>query len=145
MASALHQHSPRAKHSFIALNMAAIPHDLIESELFGHEKGAFTGATTQRQGRFEQADGGTLFLDEIGDMPFSTQTRCYACSRMASFIGSVVSESLLKLMCVSSLPPIKTWSSSSSKANFAKTYFIASTSSVYRCRLCEPAEKTSRP
>lgn len=75
VASALHQHSPRAQQPFIALNMAAIPHDLIESELFGHEKGAFTGATTQRQGRFEQADGGTLFLDEIGDMPFSTQTR----------------------------------------------------------------------
>ncbi len=75
VASALHQHSPRAEQPFIALNMAAIPHDLIESELFGHEKGAFTGATTQRQGRFEQADGGTLFLDEIGDMPFSTQTR----------------------------------------------------------------------
>ena len=75
VASALHQHSPRNKQSFIALNMAAIPHDLIESELFGHEKGAFTGATTTRQGRFEQADGGTLFLDEIGDMPFSTQTR----------------------------------------------------------------------
>ncbi|MEN6670804.1 sigma 54-interacting transcriptional regulator [Psychrobacter sp. B38] len=75
VASALHQHSPRKQQSFIALNMAAIPHDLIESELFGHEKGAFTGATTTRQGRFEQADGGTLFLDEIGDMPFSTQTR----------------------------------------------------------------------
>ena len=75
VASALHQHSPRHQQSFIALNMAAIPHDLIESELFGHEKGAFTGATTTRQGRFEQADGGTLFLDEIGDMPFSTQTR----------------------------------------------------------------------
>ena len=75
VASALHQHSPRNQQPFIALNMAAIPHDLIESELFGHEKGAFTGATTTRQGRFEQADGGTLFLDEIGDMPFSTQTR----------------------------------------------------------------------
>ncbi|WP_407074420.1 sigma 54-interacting transcriptional regulator [Psychrobacter sp. CAL346-MNA-CIBAN-0220] len=75
VASALHQHSPRQQQPFIALNMAAIPHDLIESELFGHEKGAFTGATTQRQGRFEQADGGTLFLDEIGDMPYSTQTR----------------------------------------------------------------------
>lgn len=75
VASALHQHSPRQQQPFIALNMAAIPHDLIESELFGHEKGAFTGATTRRQGRFEQADGGTLFLDEIGDMPFSTQTR----------------------------------------------------------------------
>ncbi|WP_227430765.1 sigma 54-interacting transcriptional regulator [Psychrobacter sp. I-STPA6b] len=75
VANALHQHSPRKNKPFIALNMAAIPHDLIESELFGHEKGAFTGATTQRQGRFEQANGGTLFLDEIGDMPFSTQTR----------------------------------------------------------------------
>ncbi|WP_201543439.1 sigma 54-interacting transcriptional regulator [Psychrobacter immobilis] len=75
VASALHEHSPRAQQPFIALNMAAIPHDLIESELFGHEKGAFTGAMTTRQGRFEQADGGTLFLDEIGDMPYSTQTR----------------------------------------------------------------------
>ncbi|MFG6178697.1 nitrogen regulation protein NR(I) [Halomonas sp. THAF12] len=75
VAQALHQHSPRAGHPFIALNMAAIPRDLIESELFGHEKGAFTGATAQRQGRFEQADGGTLFLDEIGDMPAETQTR----------------------------------------------------------------------
>ncbi|MBF0658300.1 nitrogen regulation protein NR(I) [Psychrobacter sp. NG25] len=75
VASALHQNSPRHQQPFIALNMAAIPHDLIESELFGHAKGAFTGATTTRPGRFEQADGGTLFLDEIGDMPFSTQTR----------------------------------------------------------------------
>lgn len=75
VAHALHQHSPRHKHTFIALNMAAIPKDLIEAELFGYEKGAFTGATSQRQGRFEQAHGGTLFLDEIGDMPFETQTR----------------------------------------------------------------------
>ncbi|PCJ36328.1 MAG: nitrogen regulation protein NR(I) [Moraxellaceae bacterium] len=75
VAHALHRHSPRAPSPFIALNMAAIPKDLIESELFGHEKGAFTGANTQRKGRFEQADGGTLFLDEIGDMPLDTQTR----------------------------------------------------------------------
>ncbi|RKR03336.1 Fis family nitrogen metabolism transcriptional regulator NtrC [Kushneria sinocarnis] len=75
VAQALHQHSPRARSPFIALNMAAIPRDLMESELFGHEKGAFTGATSQRRGRFEQADGGTLFLDEIGDMPAETQTR----------------------------------------------------------------------
>lgn len=75
VAQALHRHSPRANKPFIALNMAAIPHDLIESELFGHEKGAFTGATAPRQGRFEQADGGTLFLDEIGDMPTEIQTR----------------------------------------------------------------------
>lgn len=75
VAHALHRHSPRKNKPFIALNMAAIPKDLIETELFGHEKGAFTGANTQRQGRFEQANGGTLFLDEIGDMPFETQTR----------------------------------------------------------------------
>lgn len=75
VAHALHRHSPRAAKPFIALNMAAIPKDLIESELFGHEKGAFTGANTVRQGRFEQANGGTLFLDEIGDMPLDIQTR----------------------------------------------------------------------
>ena len=75
VAHALHMHSPRAKAPFIPLNMAAIPKDLIESELFGHEKGAFTGANTVRQGRFEQAHQGTLFLDEIGDMPLDIQTR----------------------------------------------------------------------
>jgi two-component system nitrogen regulation response regulator GlnG len=75
VAQALHKHSPRSNESFIALNMAAIPKDLIESELFGHEKGSFTGAGGQRRGRFEQANNGTLFLDEIGDMPADTQTR----------------------------------------------------------------------
>jgi two-component system nitrogen regulation response regulator GlnG len=75
VAQALHKHSPRKDNKFIALNMAAIPHDLIESELFGHEKGAFTGAAQRREGRFEQANGGTLFLDEIGDMPAEAQTR----------------------------------------------------------------------
>lgn len=75
VASALHRHSPRAKLPFIAINTAAIPKDLLESELFGHERGAFTGAQTTRRGRFEQAEGGTLFLDEIGDMPSELQTR----------------------------------------------------------------------
>jgi len=75
VARALHQHSPRRERPFVPLNVAAIPKELIESELFGHEKGAFTGATSQRTGRFEQANGGTLFLDEIGDMPADTQTR----------------------------------------------------------------------
>jgi two-component system nitrogen regulation response regulator GlnG len=75
VARALHEHSPRAGKPFIALNTSAIPTDLLESELFGHERGAFTGADTQRRGRFEQADGGTLFLDEIGDMSVSLQTR----------------------------------------------------------------------
>jgi two-component system, NtrC family, nitrogen regulation response regulator GlnG len=75
VARALHKHSPRASGPFIAINTAAIPKDLLESELFGHERGAFTGAQTMRRGRFEQAEGGTLFLDEIGDMPFDLQTR----------------------------------------------------------------------
>ncbi|MDP2265621.1 MAG: nitrogen regulation protein NR(I), partial [Thiobacillus sp.] len=75
VARALHRHSPRATGPFIALNTAAIPKDLLESELFGHERGAFTGAAAQRRGRFEQADSGTLFLDEIGDMPSELQTR----------------------------------------------------------------------
>ncbi|HLS84954.1 MAG TPA: nitrogen regulation protein NR(I) [Burkholderiales bacterium] len=75
VARALHRHSPRAGKPFIAINTAAMPKDLLESELFGHERGAFTGAQQQRRGRFEQAEGGTLFLDEIGDMPAELQTR----------------------------------------------------------------------
>ena len=75
VARALHKHSPRAGGPFVAINTAAIPKDLLESELFGHERGAFTGAQATRRGRFEQADGGTLFLDEIGDMPLDLQTR----------------------------------------------------------------------
>ncbi len=75
VAGALHRHSPRSTKPFIAINTAAIPKDLLESELFGHERGAFTGAQSMRRGRFEQADGGTLFLDEIGDMPADLQTR----------------------------------------------------------------------
>jgi two-component system, NtrC family, nitrogen regulation response regulator GlnG len=75
VARALHKHSPRRDGPFVAINTAAIPKDLLESELFGHERGAFTGAQATRRGRFEQADSGTLFLDEIGDMPFDLQTR----------------------------------------------------------------------
>ncbi len=75
VARALHRHSPREAGPFVAINTAAIPKDLLESELFGHERGSFTGAQALRRGRFEQADGGTLFLDEIGDMPPDLQVR----------------------------------------------------------------------
>jgi len=75
VAQALHKHSPRAKGPFVSFSISAVPKELLESELFGHERGAFAGALTLRRGRFEQADGGTLFLDEIGDMPFELQTR----------------------------------------------------------------------
>src|SRR5215472_7816628 len=75
VARAIYQHSPRAKAPFLALNCASIPETLLESELFGHEKGAFTGAERRRIGRFEQANGGTLFLDEIGDMPPGAQAK----------------------------------------------------------------------
>src|SRR5437879_223126 len=78
VARALHRHSPRAAGPFVAINTAAIPKDLLESELFGHERGAFTGAQSSRRGRFEQAEGGTLFLDEIGDMPPDLQVRIIA-------------------------------------------------------------------
>src|ERR1700755_2501716 len=75
VARALYQHSPRARAPFLALNCAAIPENLLESELFGHEKGAFTGADRRRVGKFEQCNGGTLFLDEIGDMPLALQAK----------------------------------------------------------------------
>ena len=90
VAQALHKHSPRKDRPFIAINTAAIPKDLLESELFGHERGAFTGATAQRRGRFEQADGGTLFLDEIGDMPADLQSRLLRVLADGSFIVSAV-------------------------------------------------------
>jgi len=106
VAQALHKHSPRVNNEFIALNMAAIPKDLIESELFGHEKGAFTGAAGVRNGRFEQANGGTLFLDEIGDMPIDIQRDYCGYYRMASFTVLVGIHQSVS-MFVSSPQPIK--------------------------------------
>lgn len=107
VAHALHRHSPRATKPFIALNMAAIPKDLIESELFGHEKGAFTGANSVRQGRFEQANGGTLFLDEIGDMPLDIQTRLLRVLSDGQFYR-VGGHSAVKVDAVSLQQPTKT-------------------------------------
>ena len=84
IARAIHEASPRRNQRFVALNCAAIPSALLESELFGHEKGAFTGASTQTKGRFQMADGGTLFLDEIGDMPLELQPKLYASASSGS-------------------------------------------------------------
>ena len=106
VAHALHKHSPRRNSKFIALNMAAIPNDLIESELFGHEKGAFTGAAQRREGRFEQANGGTLFLDEIGDMPPEAQTRLLRVLADGEFYR-VGGHTSIKEMCELLLQPIK--------------------------------------
>ena len=85
VARALHDYGKRKSGPFVAINMAAIPRDLIESELFGHEKGAFTGANSRSAGRFEQAEGGTLFLDEIGDMPMEAQTRLLRVLQQAEY------------------------------------------------------------
>jgi len=85
IARAIYQHSPRAKAPFIAINCAAIPENLLESELFGHERGAFTGADQRRIGRFEQANKGTLFLDEIGDLPPNTQVKLLRVLQQQSF------------------------------------------------------------
>ena len=126
VARALHRHSPRAEAPFIALNMAAIPRDLMESELFGHEKGAFTGANSRREGRFEQANGGTLFLDEIGDMPGETQTACCASWPTASSTASVATRPCAP-MCASSPRRIRISRGWCAAAIFAKISFTAST------------------
>ena len=110
VARALHDYGKRRSGPFVAINMAAIPRDLIESELFGHEKGAFTGANTRSSGRFEQAEGGTLFLDEIGDMPMEAQTRrCACCNRANTPPWAAARRS--RPTCASSPPPTRTCAS----------------------------------
>ena len=124
VARALHKHSPRASGPFIALNTAAIPKDLLESELFGHERGAFTGAQTMRRGRFEQAEGGTLFLDEIGDMPFDLQTRLLRVLSDGHFYrGAVTTRS--RPTCASSRPRTRILKRASRTACSARICFTA--------------------
>ena len=142
VAHALHRHSPRRSSKFIALNMAAIPNDLIESELFGHEKGAFTGAAQRREGRFEQANGGTLFLDEIGDMPPEAQTRLLRVWLTASFIESVAT-SRLRWMSELLPPPTKILKSWLRAIASGKISIIASMLFACICRNWPIAAKIS--
>jgi two-component system nitrogen regulation response regulator GlnG len=120
VAESLHQHSPRRDGPFIAINTGAIPGELLESELFGHEKGAFTGALAQHKGRFEQADGGTLFLDEIGDMPAESQTRLLRALSEGRFFR-VGGRKEIKVI----------WRNVSQKVFFVKTCSTGSMLSVY--------------
>ena len=126
IARALHRHSARASKPFVALNMAAIPRDLLESELFGHERGSFTGAQQQRRGRFEQAEGGTLFLDEIGDMPAEMQTRLLRVLSEGHYYR-VGGHQAIKTKCGSSPPPTRTSRSARARACSARTSSIGST------------------
>ena len=119
VAHALHQHGPRREQPFVPLNVAAIPKELIESELFGHEKGAFTGATQQRTGRFEQADGGTCFSMKSAICRRKPRPGCCECSPMESSIASV-GTLRSKSMCGSLRPLTRTWRSSSSSTCFAR-------------------------
>ena len=143
VARALHRHSPRAEKPFIAINTAAIPKDLLESELFGHERGAFTGAQTQRRGRFEQAEGGTLCLDEIGDMPAELQTRLL---RVLSDGFTTGSGGIRRSRPMSGSSPRHTRISrrGSRKVCFARISSTVSTSSVSACRPCARDMRTFR-
>jgi hypothetical protein len=143
VARALHDYGRRRSGPFVAINMAAIPRELIESELFGHERGAFTGALNRGIGRFEQAAGGTLFLDEIGDMPPEAQTRLLRVLQEASSPPSAAA-SRSRPMSASSPPPTATCASRSARACSARTCSTASTSCRSACRRCASAWRTSR-
>ena len=144
VARALHEESARSGKPYVALNTAAIPAELLESELFGHEAGAFTGAARRHIGRFEQAEGGTLFLDEIGDMSLPMQVKLLRVlqervfERVAATVRSAAT-------CASSPPRIVTSRARSRTAASAKTSITACRCSRWRCRRCASAWKTCRP
>src|ERR1700685_3429145 len=139
VARALHDYGKRRTGPFVAINMAAIPRDLIESDLLGHEKGAFTGANTLSAGRFEQAEGGTLFLDEIGDMPMEAQSRLVRVLQQGEYttVGGRAPPALrASPTSVSSPQPIRICASSSNRACSARTCSSVSTSCRCACRRC---------
>ena len=140
VARALHDYGKRKNGPFVAINMAAIPRDLIESELFGHEKGAFTGANARSVGRFEQAEGGTLFLDEIGDMPMEAQTRLLRVLQQGEYTtvgGRTPIKTNVRIVAATN----KDLRSRSSRACSARICFSASTSCRCACRRCASAPR----
>ena len=144
VAQTIHQLSPRATHPFVALNCAAIPDTLLESEIFGHEKGAFTGATDRRAGCFELADRGTLFLDEIAEMTPATQVKLLRVLQERQASGGSAAAPSRKWMCACWRRPTSTRPPRSARAGCAKISTIASTSSPSRCRRCAIARTTWR-
>jgi len=142
VARGIHLESPRADKPFIEVNCAAIPETLIESELFGHEKGAFTGATSMRRGQFELADGGTLFLDEVGDMSLATQAKVLRVCRSSASCGSA-GRGRSRWMCGSSRRPTRISSRRSAGGRSAKTSTSGSRSCRSTCRRCASAARTS--
>ncbi len=136
IAGAIHRASQRAAKPFIRVNCATLTPSLIESELFGHEAGAFTGADRRRKGRFEMADGGTLLLDEISELPLELQASCYGCSRKVSSSGSAAAQRTLSMCGLSPLPTAScrmNWK----MAVFGPTCFTASRFTPSPCRRCE--------
>ncbi len=142
VAHAIQQHSPRAAAQFLAVNCAAIPEPLLESELFGHEKGAFTGADSKRVGKFEQCSGGTLFLDEVGDMTPLMQSKVLRVLQEGASSASAATRPS-KPTSGSSPPPTATWTPWWPTAISAPTSITASTSSASRCRRCASAPSIS--
>ena len=143
VARAIHEASPRRARTFVPINCAAIPAELLESELFGHEKGAFTGALATRKGRFEIADGGTIFLDEIGDLNPTVQVKLLRVlqERVFERVGSYVCTAV---MCASSPRPITILNNPLSQARFARICSIGSTWCRSTCRRCAIAARICR-
>ena len=142
VARAIHDMGARARLPFIALNMAAIPRELIESELFGHERGAFTGAAARAAGKFEQAQGGTLFLDEIGDMPIDAQTRLLRVLQTGEF--TTVGGTRAQQADVRIVSATRIWKALSPPGGFARTFITGSMSCLWHCRRCVIAATMSR-
>src|SRR5262249_46252587 len=144
VARAIHECSPRRERAFVKVNCAALPLELLESELFGYEKGAFTGAHRRKPGKFELADGGTIFLDEIGEMPLPLQAKLLHVLQDPEFSPASAAARPPASPPASSPPPTRPLSAPSPRAPSARTSTTASTSSTSTCRPCASGRRRSR-